>query len=905
MTNRRRDHSMRSALFDLREYLSDLISPIQATEAFGMLFAQHPQLVATEIRTWITTSIQRGDNAGLNVLDLLLHALEKVHILGDFGIVEPVEFRAYTVTLARLMLSGCSEEEQARFFNGARRLGYSEAEILEDLGEDNGETAGKKAAVNSMGMAGEGRQGIEGQAKKAPEAIVGAPGSSGAATEKAESWESPIVTTPKSSGKEKDLAPWPTSLGPVEAVKPQVRPGMGVEIATEKTVDPDARQKAALELKRARLMLKRVCRNAEKPESENHQSQEARQELRVQLWISTILAANNPAELSRNLKGLWQRGWRMELGELFQLLAGRVMNWSLGSPTRYLPGAKLRQWERPAAALKKLVLLSKSDGENQERYHALIEEAIRHLNTGALQRAATLFDLSLELANLLGVDNNYVKVLRYKSHANVNLDTLRKLAKKQEQQPVFKRVLRFFSAFSVSALLADLKTAEKRDQRRLMMALLEVYGQEMRQEVLRRLKVLEPDNNEDPKGYFRRNLLYLMRRVPPRDGYTRKEIELVGRLAQHTHSRVLAKEAIVSLVEMKSEATAETLIQCAQYFETMLCSSQLPPGEAGRIKQHLDRTIRKGLAVLGHRNAIRTVEQHCLKQQPELGETLPRLAGLGAQDLSAHPDIVKRLTKSLEAKLPRKLFGLARSKSVPDAMPYLLALSRTRAPEVVRLMESISERFSSIDLGKEAARALQKLREPQVAKKLSPPRSGKLEPVQLPGLLESLALAEATGELVILNRKNQPRATIKLHRGLFQDCRQQRLKGLDAFFDLFERPRSLVYRFQPGEDGAEEGENSGTKALKSCWKLLSEAMRRHDEFCRDRTLVPDDAILSATGTRPTPPPGEPSRQLSSAVWRSATTGTIPAKIEVGLPVDSYRVRRLLAHWVEEDALTLG
>ena len=85
-------------------------------------------------------------------------------------------------------------------------------------------------------------------------------------------------------------------------------------------------------------------------------------------------------------------------------------------------------------------------------------------------------------------------------------------------------------------------------------------------------------------------------------------------------------------------------------------------------------------------------------------------------------------------------------------------------------------------------------------------------------------------------------------------------------------------------------------------QLLLEGVRRHDHLQRALALVPDDVPLEATGKSPSSVPDEVDYDLVVALWKKACEGTAPRDIESGLPVDSYRVFRCLAHWVEEGAL---
>ena len=69
-------------------------------------------------------------------------------------------------------------------------------------------------------------------------------------------------------------------------------------------------------------------------------------------------------------------------------------------------------------------------------------------------------------------------------------------------------------------------------------------------------------------------------------------------------------------------------------------------------------------------------------------------------------------------------------------------------------------------------------------------------------------------------------------------------------------------------------------------------------------LVGDEVQLKGTGTVPTPLPDETNQPLVEAIWKMALDGRAPRECESAVPVDAYRVRRLLAHWVEEGAVAV-
>jgi len=83
-----------------------------------------------------------------------------------------------------------------------------------------------------------------------------------------------------------------------------------------------------------------------------------------------------------------------------------------------------------------------------------------------------------------------------------------------------------------------------------------------------------------------------------------------------------------------------------------------------------------------------------------------------------------------------------------------------------------------------------------------------------------------------------------------------------------------------------------------------EAMRRQDEYQQARVLVPDGAHLQLSGTKPTKLEEEEDLKLTQLVWSKVVAGASPEQCEAQVPVDAFRVRRLLAHWVESKTLQI-
>ena len=74
------------------------------------------------------------------------------------------------------------------------------------------------------------------------------------------------------------------------------------------------------------------------------------------------------------------------------------------------------------------------------------------------------------------------------------------------------------------------------------------------------------------------------------------------------------------------------------------------------------------------------------------------------------------------------------------------------------------------------------------------------------------------------------------------------------------------------------------------------------ELCQAKALVPVGGSLVATGVRPTPLDEERDPKFAHDVWTRISAGTKPEEAEVELRVDSFRVYRLIAHWIDEGAL---
>jgi hypothetical protein len=168
----------------------------------------------------------------------------------------------------------------------------------------------------------------------------------------------------------------------------------------------------------------------------------------------------------------------------------------------------------------------------------------------------------------------------------------------------------------------------------------------------------------------------------------------------------------------------------------------------------------------------------------------------------------------------------------------------------------------------------------------------------LPSLLQNLAEAAASGTLTLREPRNGPVfASLTLREGKLEEIKRGRLAGEDAFYQLFEKPTPGQFAFVKGAPRAAPG-----AAVKPILPLTLEAMRRYDELQEAAALVPDTVFLMPAGPKPTPHPGEKDGSFLQELWQLANKGGTPLDFEGAVASDSYRIRRVLAHWVEEGAL---
>jgi len=280
-----------------------------------------------------------------------------------------------------------------------------------------------------------------------------------------------------------------------------------------------------------------------------------------------------------------------------------------------------------------------------------------------------------------------------------------------------------------------------------------------------------------------------------------------------------------------------------------------------------------------------------------------RLMELGREDLSAFPGLADRVLEALAGELPRRVLGLTLKSSRQAARIEALirTLAGTDTAAVRSLLSGIAARFAGQQFAQLAAETLAGLGRSSVREVApSATMTGDLELFGLPGLLQSLTDSRTSGDLTIVDSSGVEVATFQLTGGLLTAATAGDIEGPCAFYQLIQRPRSARFVFIRSELTESAAAAEGRPVM----PMMLEGMRRYDEFERAVVLVPDGSRFEPTGENPSAVPDEDDGSLVKTVWDRATGGNTAVECEHTLGVDSFRIRRILEHWVVTGALSL-
>jgi hypothetical protein len=613
--------------------------------------------------------------------------------------------------------------------------------------------------------------------------------------------------------------------------------------------------------------------------------------------LTATLLATSPAELEARLEDLRRRGLVEGPAQLLRILADALPPWPL-------PDLSARS-APAAAAIEKVVTLAPGPEPAERCFRELVDIGVETFNRGRLERAELAFGVVERLLDRGAVDAKQVEELRARGHESLDLELLRRIIEGQDGREMPRTILRFFRVFDPGALLDKLRSEPARARRRLLLAFLEAHGGDGRHVVFERLR-RRPEDTFDV--FLLRNLVHLLRRIPDdaSSWMPRHELARVVRFLVPESPPFLVREVLAYLSERRHPVSEQVLVQFVRTLEDRLLSPPRDEKKGGPDlwQSHLGDVV-TALARHGSPRAWGAVVDHGLRREAELGEASARLVALGTEDLSGQPDLVARLVGAARAELPKGALARPTLEQTRRIEHIVAALAATRTGDALDLLETLAERFPDVDFGQWASRALASGFEGTGAVGFDTPvdmsLSGDLRVFGLPTLMQNLGDSKVTGVLRLFDAAGRRAATIEFERGRFRSARHGTLRGAEVVYQLLERPFQGNFGFVPRSPGDEDEAASRPEVA----ELLLEGFRRHDELKRAAVLVPEDARFEATDISPPAVPGEEDIDLVAALWEAVVAGTTPEDCEKTLPADPYRIRRCLAHWVEEGALRLS
>jgi len=842
---------LQEALVELQQYLSDAVAPLIVADSVLLLMKYPPEVVANAIRAWTGAQYRGGSAASVPVSDYLFHTLKKINMMAEFRLIAREPLEVYLAGLRPLILQLCPAEDRAMLIENLGRLGEAPASI------SPAQSIFRQASTASSGP----------RASATPPAATGGSGGaapSGAVPADALHRFSLVLERLEAQGgfaRAGGAGP-----APVAALGGVVPVGAPVPLA------PGASEALAFAAR----------------------------------------SAHSAGELESHLARLKQMGLEAGTDSVFRALSQTLPGWVIPVMA---PGMAPAPVESGAlGAMRRIITDTEDPVEAGRRFQEMVRAGIERFNEGSLPQAVAMFELAERLTSEKKVDSGTVELVRRRLGDTLDGEQLRKFTEKPDQHTLLRKVLQFFSAFRPEGLLEELHREQKRDRRRLILAMLEVHGSPARATAYHELARVPSRAVDEEEWFYRRNLVYLLRRIPRSPEATfEDESEVVVRHAQLGLPLLLVKEAVATLAQYKDEKAEQGLTQMLFEIEGMLQEAEGAPYEAKDLRALLDR-VAATLGKLPAPRARRALIDHASKKQPQLGDTVARLSELGGQDMSDDPETVEQLLALLKANLPFKLLGMTLRQNDPNLVSIVEALAGTPTPAVRRALEEIVSKLKGSDAARSAQRTLSGFDRPRPAEtsasggesaaagpaaEAAASLQGDLEIFGLPALLQSLAESSASGTLTLRGPKGgETFAALALRQGKLVDIRRGHLKGENAFYQLFERPMPGQFAFVKG-DPPESG-----AAAREVLPLTLEAMRRYDEFQETVMLVPDTAFLERTTVTATPFPGEKDGSFLQALWERASHGATPVDCEKAVECDSYRIRRVLAHWVEEGSLKI-
>jgi hypothetical protein len=615
--------------------------------------------------------------------------------------------------------------------------------------------------------------------------------------------------------------------------------------------------------------------------------------------IATVAADAQSGQDFRNIQNnLKSLGLPSGTDQIFRTLGQGLPGWAIATPTQ--PGDE--KSNNPAIkAMSQIIHVAEDKWESSKRFQDLVQAAIEQFNTGSLARAVTMLDLALGFISEGKLDQAVASSVRKTAHRSLDLNRLRDLIKENNKHRLLRKVLNFFEEYTIQNILDSLQQENRRERRKLLLGLLEVYGNDARKPAFERLKTILAGTDIKNDWFFARNLVCTLDALPrSSDIPLDTKMEVLTQLLKLNLPAPLVKEAIKYAGQIKCSQSEELLISTTEALEKIVFEHAASDKDPAQMLSLLDRAVFT-LAHYGTPKACRAVVKHGASGYQEWGDPASRLAYLSGQDLSSDQESLSRLIKLLKSKTPRKLLGLTIHKNDQLVLHAIRALSSTPAQSVRQVFKDIAGQFPDTKFGQAANNALRDFEASDKSVQQDQTMSGDLDLFGLPDLLQEMNSLQLTGPLNIKDAKGNLRGTFLLNTGRILNCSAGHMEGVEAAYQLLEKPIEGSFLFQGRKDDSTK-EPTKEQKFPELSALLAEGMRRYDELQRARAILPDSVRFKRKGPEPAPPVQPDDKELFTTLWQKTADGATPEECEASCPVDSYRVRTLLARWIEEGVL---
>ena len=551
-------------------------------------------------------------------------------------------------------------------------------------------------------------------------------------------------------------------------------------------------------------------------------------------------------------------------------------------------------------AVERVVHMSRDRSEEERNIREVVRTAVEHFNSGGLGRAMTVLHLSVRLLKKSQLSEAAKKKVCEEAGQHVDLNVLNETARKSHLSEHLKTFLGFFPQFELAELYEELVREPNRRRRHELLSLIKLYG-EAAYAMLSGLLVNTVGRSEQEfPWYIRRNILYLMRQtIPDARGVGDLEYEAIRRHTDLGEPYQVVREAVTLLGRIERPTVDRHLGECLVSQLRAAMSKNLSDEARDDLAKlqilSLEQLLERGTPV-----SREIALDHVLKDAQWQDAYDRLLQAQAAFDFRHDPGALTQLVTAVRDRLPRFKLGVMKGRHVDAIRSMLVALSATPSAEVVALLDEVASRHPNPEVIDAARRIRQQLERAsrETATRKDPQLQGDLEAFGLPALLQSLEAGEKTGALELRAERSQ--ALIALHQGRFVDARHDKLVGLPAFYSLFQKPTGSTFAFISGNP-----ELAPVKQPQPLTAVLLEAARRADEYRRLCVDVPDGSRLAVVpGVQPTPPPGEDDGEMIRAVWLALKRECSPDGCEEQVEREPYRLRRLLAHWLDLGAVEI-